>query len=337
MIPAYILVVIVAVAVAIESGDAAFPGQQQLLQERIQVQDKLLVPNIVHLIVLDKRPLSRYTYLSILTIFHQINPLALYFHCIHNPHGEFWEALLRSSYASRMQVTKVKQPISLFSIPSPSNLAHKSDIVRMNILQTMGGIYLDTDVIVLRSFDPLRHASLSIGRQTIQNFCNGVIIAHNSSLFLRAWLEGFRTADFEKCWDCHSVVYPSRLAKNMTKDVNVIPIEGFYDPSFSKGDIHELFMENTGKPARMRPPYIGTTVWDMKPIPYTKYGQHLWHSVPVATRYLRAHSFLDICNSTSMYNEMLRYALRGSPFLKTHCPLLPPSLGTTALIPGTSV
>ena len=325
----YIIIRGIAVAVIvaiIQKVATALPaaGEQQRLQKQRQttVHDKLLIPNIVHLIVLDKRPLPRYTYLSILTIFNQINPVTLYYHCIHNPHGEFWESLAGSSYSPRIQVTKVKEPISLFSRPPPSKLAHKSDIVRMDILQTMGGIYLDTDIIILRSLDPLRNASLSMGMQTVKNFCNGLILAHKGSPFLRAWLEGFRTADFEKCWDCHSVVYPSQLAKNMSNDVNVLPIESFYDPSFSKGDIHELFMENTRKPPRMRPPYIGMTVWDKVPIPYTKYGQHLWHSIPVATRYLRSHSFRDICNSTSMYNEMLRYALHGSPFLKSHCPLL---------------
>ena len=283
------------------------------------------MPNIVHYVILDRRPLARYTYLSMLTVLHQVNPTALHIHCLHEPHGEHWQALQRSPYAPRLHVTRVQEPITLFARPPPSKLAHKSDIVRMGVLQRVGGIYLDTDIIVLRSLDPLRNASLSMAMQTSKNFCNGLILAHRDSRFLRAWVEGFRHADFETCWDCHSVEYPSRLVKNMSHEVQVLPIESFYDPSFSKGDIRELFMENDAKPARMQPPYVGITHWDKVPIPYTKYGQHLWHSIPLAARYLRAHTFQHICNSTSMYNAMLRYALRGSPFLTAQCPDLPTS------------
>ena len=130
----------------------------------------------------------------------------------------------------------------------------------MEILQKLGGIYMDTDIIVLRSFDALRNASLTMAMQTNKNFCNGLILAHRDSPFLKAWIEGFREANFETCWDCHSVVYPSKLVKNMTNkgDIQILPIESFYDPSFSRGDIHELFKLNGKKPPRMRPPYIGT-------------------------------------------------------------------------------
>ena len=235
-----------------------------------QSSPQLMVPNIVHIIILDKKPLARYTYLSILTIFHQIDPWTLYIHCIHSPHGEYWSMLMESSYAPRIKERKVLEPISIFGKPPPSKLAHKSDIVRMEILQKLGGIYIDTDIIVLRSFDALRNASLTMAMQTNKNLCNGLILAHRDSTFLKAWMEGFRQANFETCWDCHSVVYPSKLMKNMTNkaDLQILPIESFYDPSFSRGDIHELFKTNGKKPPRMRPPYIGMQSYPLSfPIP----------------------------------------------------------------------
>jgi len=270
--------------------------------------DNLVIPNIVHMIKLDDRPLTQYTFLGILTIFSKIKPKILFLHSIYEPHGHFW-SLLVSEYADRLFIMKINEPISIFShLPKAKDYAHKSDIVRMNILKQMGGIYIDTDIIILKSFDDLRaNQSISLGLQTDKNFCNGVIIAHRTSKFLSKWYDGYKSADFDKCWDCHSVVYPSQLKKNMTNEVNTLPIESFYDPSFGRHDIRELYNENIKKKARVRPPYEG------------KYGQHLWYTSPLAAKFLKAHTLTDICNSTSIYNEMLRFALNDTMFLRKTC------------------
>jgi hypothetical protein len=110
---------------------------------------------------------------------------------------------------------------------------------------------MDTDVIALKSFDDLRaNHSISLGFQTEKNFCNAVIVTQKGSKFLSEWYEGYKSVDFDKCWDCHSIVFPSQLKEKMLNEVNVLPKGSFYDPSF----YHEE--------ARLRPPYDG------------KYGQH---------------------------------------------------------------
>lgn len=199
--------------------------------------------------------------------------------------------------------------------------AHTSDILRMNILRSMGGIYLDTDVLVLRSFDELRRAShLTMGLQTFTKMCNGVILSSPSSAFLKDWYDGLYTANFTTCWDCHSIELPSRLwaaQRARSSDnasaplpgparINVLPIESFFDPSFSRSDLHELFREQK-KGKRLFAPYSG------------KYAVHLWNRVRVATTYLAAHRLEHICSSDSMYNEMLRFALNGTVFLERLC------------------
>jgi hypothetical protein len=245
-----------------------------------------------------------------MAVFNKIQPISLYYHCIRTPKDEYWNQL-KGYYGDKLIAAKIQQPISIFShTPSAKDFAHKSDIVRLNVLKAMGGIYIDTDILVFRSFDGLRNGvSLAMGLQTeTGDFCNGVIVARNDSKFLRAWYEGYKTADFAKCWDCHSVKYPSKLAVNMSGEVTILPVESFYDPSFGRNDIRELYSENIGKKPRLQRPYKG------------KFGQHLWHTAPSAPYYLRQHRFQDVCNSTSMYNDMLRYALEGSDWLKKTCP-----------------
>jgi len=76
-----------------------------------------------------------------------------------------------------------------------------------------GGIYLDPDVLVLRSFDPLRRLPLTLGRQTIKppTIANGIIICRPGVVFLRLWLETYKTYNPRK-WDYHSVQIPAMWA-----------------------------------------------------------------------------------------------------------------------------
>ena len=62
-----------------------------------------------------------------------------------------------------------------------------------------GGIYIDDDVLVIRSFDPLRGYDLTLGRPVKIALPNGIIIARNGTLFLRIWLENYRHYNPKSC------------------------------------------------------------------------------------------------------------------------------------------
>ena len=181
------------------------------------------------------------------------------------PHQE--KLLNYSEFNRKIEFRRINEPIGLFGIyPSQNDFAHKSDCARMNILLARGGIYLDSDVLVLRSFDDLRNYSLVLGFQTdldVSEICNGIILASKHSPFLTAWYNLYRTVKFQECWDCHSVKLPSNLLKSKphlyANNTRVLPIEAFYDPSFSRSDARELFVENKDPNhiPRLYPPYEG--------------------------------------------------------------------------------
>ena len=56
-----------------------------------------------------------------------------------------------------------------------------------------GGIYLDTDVLVLKSLDPLRVHKLTLGVSGPNEISNGIIIARRGAPFLRMWLENYHS------------------------------------------------------------------------------------------------------------------------------------------------
>lgn len=286
-----------------------------------------VVPNIVHLIKTDDRPVTRFLFLNILSILHNLNPFAVYFHVSSPPYGLFWNLTRLYDSPRRVVVAPIKAELyKLIDRPVAPRFrpewaeAHQSDIIRMNILKSTGGIYLDTDVLVLRSFDELRRSELTMGLQTLSKMCNGVILASAKSKFLNDWYLGLLNASFADCWDCHSIELPSKLWEKwkMKKEsnnhhsndsmINIVPLEAFYDPSFSRSDLHELFREpRESQTRRLIPPYSG------------KYAVHLWNRVPTSARYLQRHRLDDICHGRSFYNEILRFALNGSEFLSRFC------------------
>ena len=73
-----------------------------------------------------------------------------------------------------------------------------------------GGIYLDTDVLILKSFDPLREYNLVLARETPKTIANGIIIARKGALFLRLWLENYRNYK-RGSWIGNSVLFSSLL------------------------------------------------------------------------------------------------------------------------------
>ena len=76
-------------------------------------------------------------------------------------------------------------------------MAHKSDVIRLEQLLQTGGIYLDLDVIALRSFDRLlavaEKGKTLMGKESPNGLGNAVIVAPPNATFLRFWLDSYKT------------------------------------------------------------------------------------------------------------------------------------------------
>lgn len=88
-----------------------------------------------------------------------IKPEKVYFHHQHIPRGPWFELL-----KPRMELIKTPVPDSIMGRPL-HHFAHKSDVVRLDALRHMGGIYLDIDMFVLRSFDELLMEEMTMGME----------------------------------------------------------------------------------------------------------------------------------------------------------------------------
>jgi hypothetical protein len=119
------------------------------------------IPPIVHFIF-GLSPTSKFglpEYLAITSAYYRIKPEIIYFHCYLCPTGFLWDMLLPLLTVKRVE------PVREIFGNKVSHYAHQADIIRLRSLLKYGGIYLDIDVITIRSFDRLRNYDFVMGQE----------------------------------------------------------------------------------------------------------------------------------------------------------------------------
>ena len=212
------------------------------------------------------KPWSLVHHVCLKSAVERIKPQRVYFHCQFEPSGPWWDL-------SRELVTlsKIDAPKEIFGRPL-KHVAHQSDVVRLQKLIEHGGIYLDADVLVQKSFDDLLGNSTVLGEEgegAEHGMANAVILAEPGAPFLRRWLseyKSFRSMGRDEYWNEHSVQLPVRLAREHPEEITVLPPNAFFWPLWTEDHLDWIFRSAS-------------------PIPLDGvYANHLWESN--AWRYL---------------------------------------------------
>jgi SAM-dependent methyltransferase len=206
------------------------------------------------------KPWSLVHYVCLRSAIERIKPERTYFYCQFEPSGPWWEL-------SRELVTivKIEAPQQIFG-RSLRHVAHQSDVVRLQKLIEHGGIYLDADVFVHRSFDDLLENSTILGQEGEggqYGMANAVILAEPDAPFLRRWLSEyrfFRSNGRDEYWNEHSVQLPVRLAKAHPDEIRILSPKAFFWPLWTDEHLEWLFQSD-------------------RPVPLDGvYANHLWES-----------------------------------------------------------
>jgi hypothetical protein len=190
-------------------------------------------------------------YVCIRSAIEKIQPDAVSFYLQNEPSGPWWDLT-----KPLVDIVKVAAPTEIFGRPV-NHYAHKADVVRLERLIRHGGIYLDVDVLVHESFDPLLDRSVVLGMEGAGGLCNAVILAEKDAPFMVEWYENYRTFD-DRQWSYHSVILPYKLAENYGPDVEKLPETAFFWPTWTQKDLYAMFG------AKNRPGVRGT------------FANHLW-------------------------------------------------------------
>jgi Glycosyltransferase sugar-binding region containing DXD motif/Methyltransferase domain len=190
------------------------------------------------------KPWSLIHHVCLKSAVERIKPEKVYFYHQFAPTGPWWNLSQKL-----LTPVRIEAPRNIFGRPL-MHVAHQSDVVRLQKLIEHGGIYLDADVLVQRSFDDLLDNSTVIGEEGIGGefgVGNAVILAEPNAPFLRRWLgeyRSFRSRGRDEYWNEHSVKLPSALAKAHPEEVTILSPQAFFWPLWTPEHLEWIFDSN---------------------------------------------------------------------------------------------
>ena len=194
-------------------------------------------------------PFSLIHYLSILGTQLYLRPAATHWH--HRflpPNTSAWWGCA----SPHLTLRPVPDVTSIHGTLFPSlHVAHKADVVRLTVLLREGGVYLDSDVIPLRSFEELRR--LGEGGKCVMGLeeapgqvglANAVILSPANASFLRRWWDRYKDFAPAKSWAFHSVLLPRELALANPTEITTLSGAAFFTPVWTQ--LAELYVRDDG-------------------------------------------------------------------------------------------
>ncbi|XP_033742803.1 uncharacterized protein LOC117329158 isoform X2 [Pecten maximus] len=195
------------------------------------------VPNIIHYVWYGMRPLRFYHFLSVYSVFKVQKPCVILIHGDFMPSGEYWNFLLK--IVPNILFIQQIPPVEIAN-RTIRHVEHKADITRLMVLKEYGGIYMDTDEILLRTLDPLRRHNFTLSKAFNFNLSNGLILSARNASFLNIWIKAYDTYDPNK-WGYHSTIMPAKLSK-IYPDLIHVENKTFVRPD--AGHTKDLFQNN---------------------------------------------------------------------------------------------
>jgi len=204
-----------------------------------------MIPNIVHFVYIKERPWKLHHHLSIKSAF-RLNPEKINIWLDKEPEGEWWELT-----KPLVELNFITPPTEIFGTPI-TQPAHKSDVIRLQVLLEQGGIYADTDTIFVKPFDDILDNQFVMGDQGIdgcEGLCPAIILSEKNSIFGQEWLAGFEKyfkggPPGSPTWCTHSVQYPKWLSTQIPNKITILNYQSFFWPLYHQTHVEALFEQN---------------------------------------------------------------------------------------------
>ena len=224
------------------------------------------VPRVVHWVSPGRNGevFPYWAYINAAIIVDVVQPTEFFYHHVNGnlPAGKWWalaRPFLKLSPGPPIEHV-YNNPVDL--------LAHRADVMRLLALERHGGVYMDTDVLPLRSFSQLLmfNNSFLIGLQGSDRAANAVMLASQRSRFVLRWLDAYHNFT-DSDWDGHSVRLPFRLAENFPGEALLLPRTAWFTPGPDDDPGYELFDRHL----KDHDPVM--------PVSEGPFAYHLWHQI----------------------------------------------------------
>ena len=198
-----------------------------------------MIPKIIHYIWIDKSPNEKVKLSHLFQMCMMSARIANpdYRIVIHTNKDIDWEMLKKEDFEVDIISNDLIESGKKLGISFDNdycNLAHMSDWVRYNILYNEGGIYLDIDIVILKSFDDLLDKHFVISSETSKKICNGVILSRKNENVLEKIINNYLT-DYQKDdWIYNSQIKPYEFIKEDNTCTVLERTAGFHYPYFGE-------------------------------------------------------------------------------------------------------
>ena len=245
-----------------------------------------MIPNIFHFVYIKERPWKLHHYLAVKSAVLRSGADVVKIWCDEEPEGEWWDKT-----KPLVEVNKVVAPTEIFGKPI-TQPAHKSDVIRLQVLNEEGGIYADTDVIVVKPFTDLLDNQFVMGQQGpngAEGLCPATMLGAPNSQFGTQWLAGFKDTfgggpPGSPTWCTHSVNYPRTLAQQIPDAITIINHEAFFWPLYHQQHVEAIFEHKYDFP--------------------NAYSHHLWESS--GKQYLDNMTIEQIQNTDTTFTNIVK-------------------------------
>ena len=189
-------------------------------------------------------PLHIVHYLCLESCRRVYRPDAIHFHFVHEPHGPWWERI-----RPHLMLHRLARPARLdrsryddseegrFIRKAGWIFAHEADLLRLEVLLELGGVYADMDTLFVQPLPQrLFQREFVLGEEPPlpgadgvlrPSLCNAVILSRPGAAFAARWRERMPDA-FDGTWNRHSCQEAARLWAELPEAVHVVPQRYFY-------------------------------------------------------------------------------------------------------------
>ena len=218
-------------------------------------EDGLPIPKVVYYVYFrtEDYDINFLQYTSLLSVHKFVKAKHIFWVTNHKPSGKLWEKLLKE--VPNVYYLHFRPPWVLYNTVIQVRVV-QTDIVRMQLLHTHGGIYLDDDMYALNSFDPIRKYPFVMSNELSSSLINCILLAEPQATFLKLWGETYKTIRGDR-WRRNSMQNPKLISQlyphliHIENDTLAYPswphVAKLYIESFNWRKVYSLHVQGKGK------------------------------------------------------------------------------------------